>query len=151
MLWYRAQDFFLAWNLLMGAFSLSVLAIACSIAALGTALVVALRSTPQRVRRTANTALEIAEETQAGFRVVANREVSFMEEVTRERASAAGDLQEAERKRRQAAAKLSKVDNAGDGASAAPVSLSEALAALPIGDPQRMVLLRKAHAGAEET
>ncbi len=128
----------------MGESGLSVLAIAGSIAALATSLVVALRSTPQRVRRTANTALELAEEMQNGFQVVSNRMVSFMEEVTRERTSAAGDLEEAERKRRQAAAKLSKVESKTEAADQ-PRTLREALETLPLGDPRRKSLLKQAH------
>lgn len=123
----------------------AVLAFACSVAALATSLVVALRSTPQRVRRAANTAMELAEEVQNGFQVVSNRMLSFMEEVTRERTSAAGDLEEAERKRRQAAAKLSKVQKANGDPADQPKSLSEALSAYPIGDPRRRTLLKQAH------
>jgi len=133
----------------MGENSLSVLALACSIAAFGTALVVAIRSTPQRVRKQASDALQLAEEMQSGLQVIANRTVAFMEEVTRERASAAGDLEEAERKRRQAAAKLSKVKVA-DGENQAPTSLRDMLGALPIGDPRRLALLRKAGAASSQ-
>ncbi len=130
--------------------SLYVLAIACSIAALATSLVVAIRSTPQRVRKTANAALEIAEETQNSVRLIANRSVSFIEEVTREREAAAADLQEAERKRRQAAAKLSSL-NKGNGQGAdGPKTLREALDMLPVGDPRRMTLLRRANAARGE-
>ncbi len=90
--------------------------------------------------------MEMAEEVQNGFQVVSNRMLSFMEEVTRERTSAAGDLEEAERKRRQAAAKLSKVEKAdGDPADQPQTSLRDALATLPIGDPRRRVLLKQAH------
>lgn len=125
--------------------SLSVLAIACSIASLATALVVLLRSTPQRVRKAAFDALQIAEEGQNAIRINVNQIVTFMEEVTRERASAAADLEEAERKRRQAAAKLSKVKAANGGEDGpAPKSLREMLDSLPVGDPQRLKLLRHA-------
>jgi len=133
----------------MAEISFGVLAFACSIAALATSLVVALRSTPQRVRKTANTALELAEEMQNGFQVVSNRMVSFMEEVTRERTSAAGDLEEAERKRRQAAAKLSKLEGKTE-AEQRPATLGEALAQFPIGDPRRRTLLKQAHTAAQE-
>ncbi len=133
----------------MGENPLCVLAIACSITALATALVVALRSTPQRVRTAAHEAMQMAEETQNGSLVMANRMVSFMEEVTRERTSAAGDLEEAERKRRQAAAKLSKVEAKAEPANE-PQSLREVLDALPIGDPRRMALLRRASTAAQE-
>lgn len=129
----------------MGENGLSVLAIACSIAALAASLVVMIRSTPQRVRKAAYDALQLAEEMQNGFQVASNRMVSFMEEVTRERASARSDLEEAERKRRQAAAKMSKV-NASEAAEAEqPKSLREMLAVLPLGDPLRRTLLRQAH------
>ena len=131
----------------MGENGLSVLAFACSIAALATALVVALRSTPQRVRTAALSAMQMAEETQNGALVMANRMVSFMEEVTRERTSAAGDLEEAERKRRQAAAKLSKVDGA-KAEAAEPKTLREALETIPVGDPRRRSLLQRAHMSA---
>lgn len=128
--------------------SLPLLATACSIAALAIALVVALRSTPQKVRKTAQTALEVSEDTQSAFRVLSNQCVSFMEEVTRERTSAAGDLQEAERKRRQAAAKLSKL-NKGDGEAAErPQTVRELLETMPPGDPRRLVILRRAKMGA---
>ena len=133
----------------MGENGLSVLAIACSIAALATSLVVALRSTPQRVRKAAQTALELSEEVQNGFQVVSSRMVSFMEEVVRERTSAAGDLEEAERKRRQAAAKLSKLNNKGEEAEQ-PKSLGEMLQTFPLGDPRRLSLLRRAHGAASE-
>jgi len=129
--------------------SLSMLAFACSIAALATSLVVALRSTPQRVRKTAQTAMELAEEMQNGLTVIANRTVSFMEEVTRERASAAGDLEEAERKRRQAAAKLSKVEAVKGDGEAQPQTLRELLDTIPAGDPRRMQLLRQANAAGQ--
>jgi len=130
--------------------SLSVLAIACSIAAFTTSLVVLLRSTPQRVRKAAFDAMQLAEETQSGLQVLANRSVAFMEEVTRERASAASDLEEAERKRRQAAAKMSKLKgNSGEEAQA-PQSLRELLATLPIGDPRRLAILRQAKTTSDE-
>jgi len=127
----------------MGENGLSVLALACSIAAFATALVVAIRSTPQRVRKMAADAIQMAEESQSGLQMIANRTVAFMEEVTRERASAAGDLEEAERKRRQAAAKLSKL-KASNGENQEPTSLRDLLATLPIGDPRRLQILRKA-------
>lgn len=127
--------------------ALSVLAIACSIAALACSLVVLLRSTPQSVRKKANDAIQMAEEMQSGLQVIANAQISFIEEVTRERASAADDLQEAERKRRQAAAKLSKLPNAD--AEQQPQTLREALANLPIGDPRRRAILLQAKAGQE--
>ncbi len=133
----------------MTEIAFSVLAIACSIGALATSLVVALRTTPQRVRKAAYGALEMAEEMQNGFQVVSNRMVSFMEEVTRERASAAADLTEAERKRRQAAAKLSKVQTADGEPINPPKSLREMLELLPIGDPRRLSLLRQANATGE--
>lgn len=141
-LWYPGSKFFLAWVLLMGEIALSVLALACSIAALATALVVAMRSTPQRVRKTANDAIALAEEVQSGLQVIANRNVSFMEEVTRERASAAGDLEEAERKRRQAAAKNSKI-KAAEAENPAPTSIREMLGSIPLGDPRRKEILRQ--------
>jgi len=147
--WYPKSKFFLAWSLLMAENSLSALALACSIAAFATALVVAIRSTPQRVRKQASDALQLAEEMQSGLQVIANRTVAFMEEVTRERASAAGDLEEAERKRRQAAAKLSKLKGP-DGQNEAPMSLADMLKALPIGDPRRLQILRKAGAASQE-
>ncbi len=128
--------------------SLPVLAIACSIAALATSLVVALRSTPQRVRKAAQTALEMVEETQNAFQLIRNQCVSFMDEVTRERASAAADLQEAERKRRQAAAKLSKLNKGEGEAFEQPQSLGEALASLAPGDPRRLTILRRAKMAA---
>jgi len=130
--------------------SLSVLAFACSIAALATSLVVAIRATPQRVRKTANAALEIAEETQNSVRLIANRSVSFIEEVTRERESAAADLQEAERKRRQAAAKLSKLNGPKGEEAEAPQTLQQALDQFPVGDPRRRSILRQAHIRTEE-
>jgi hypothetical protein len=87
---------------------------------------------------------------QNGFQVVSNRMVSFMEEVTRERSSAAADLEEAERKRRQAAAKMSKV-NANEAQEAErPKSLREMLDTMEIGDPRRMALLRNAKMAAGE-
>lgn len=124
--------------------ALCVLAIAGSVAALATSLVVALRSTPQRVRKAAYSAVEIAEETQNGFRNAANRMISFMEEVTRERESASADLQESERKRRQAAAKLSKLNGKNPEQTPEPETLAEVLAAYPPGDPRRMAVLRRA-------
>ena len=134
----------------MGENALSVLAIACSIAALATSLVVALRSTPQRVRKMAQTAMDLAEEVQNGFQVVSSRMVSFMEEVVRERTAAGDDLKEAERKRRQAAAKNSKVDAKEAAEAEQPKSLSEMLATLPVGDPRRLSILRRAHGAANE-
>ena len=147
--WYTGSKFFLAWGLLMAEISLSVLALACSIGALALALVVAIQSTPQRVRKTANDAIQLAEEVQVGLQVIANRNVAFMEEVTRERASAASDLEEAERKRRQAAAKNSRV-NAAEAANQEPQSLKEVLESLPVGDPRRMQVLRQAHGAAKD-
>ena len=94
--------------------------------------------------------MELADEMQAGLQVLSNRSVAFMEEVTRERSSAASDLEEAERKRRQAAAKLSKVESKTEEASQ-PASLHEALASLPIGDPRRRQLLKQAHNMALQT
>lgn len=126
----------------MGLETLCVLAIAGSVVSLATSLVVALRSTPQRVRAAAQSAVEISEETQNGFRVAAIRMATFMEEISRERDSAAGDLQEAERKRRQAAAKLSALEKRNP-ESEAPKTVAEALALLPVGDPRRMSLLRR--------
>jgi len=133
----------------MAEISFGVLAFACSIASLAISLVVAIRSTPQRVRQTANSALELAEEMRNGFQVVSQRMVSFMEEVTRERTSAAGDLEEAERKRRQAAAKLSKVESK-TGAPEQPQTLREVLATLPPGDPRRLQILRRANMTASQ-
>ena len=134
----------------MGENGLTVLAIACSIAALATSLVVLLRSTPQRVRTAALSAAQMSEETQNAVTVLANRMVSFMEEVTRERTSAAGDLEEAERKRRQAAAKLSKLKGNETHEAEQPKSLREMLETMPIGDPRRLSLLRSAHGAAQE-
>ena len=147
MLWYHGGAFFLAWVLLMGQNGLCVLAIAGSMAALACSLVVMLRSTPQRVRKAALDAMTLAEESQNGLQVIANRTVAFMEEVTRERQSAASDLEEAERKRRQAAAKLSKLPE--NQQQAQPQSLREVLDTIPIGDPRRMVLLRQAKTASE--
>jgi len=127
---------------------LSVLALACSIAAFATALVVAMRSTPQRIRKASLSAMQMAEEMENAFQVMANRMVSFMEEVTRERTSAAGDLEEAERKRRQAAAKLSKLE-AKTPDTEQPQTLRDALATMPIGDPRRLSLLRRASMAAQ--
>jgi len=134
----------------MTEIGLSVLALACSIAAIVMSLTVIMRATPQRVRKLANDAMQLAEESQNGLQVIANRTVAFMEEVTRERASAAGDLEEAERKRRQAAAKLSKV-KASDEENQAPQSLKEVLDSLPIGDPRRLQVLRHAKTAAGES
>lgn len=122
---------------------LCVLAIAGSAAALATSLVVCLRSTPQRVRKAAYSAVEIAEESQNGLRNAAIRMTTFMEEVVREREAAAGDLQESERKRRQAAAKLSKLNGPKGDQPAEPQTVAEALAVYPPGDPRRMAVLRK--------
>lgn len=132
----------------MGENGLSVLAFACSIAALATALVVALRSTPQRIRTAALSAVQMAEETQNAVTVLANRMVSFTDEITRERTAAAGDLEEAERKRRQAAAKLSKVEAKTETAPE-PQTLREVLDSMPVGDPRRMSLLRRASAAGQ--
>lgn len=123
---------------------LCVLAIAGSAVSLICSLVIMIRSTPQRVRKAAYAAVEIAEETQNGFRAAANRMITFQEEITRERESAAGDLQEAERKRRQAAAKLSAVDKKAPGQEEQPTTLLEALSKFPPGDPARLKLLRQA-------
>ena len=143
----RSGKYFLAWRLLWGtnlAFeTLSVLAFACSVVAMITSLVVCIRSTPQRVRKAAYSAVEISEETQNGFRAISNRMITFQEEITRERESAMGDLQEAERKRRQAAAKLSAVDKKNPQEQGEPTTLAEALALFPPGDPQRLKLLRQ--------
>lgn len=132
----------------MGPDPLIVLALAGSAGALLCSLVVMLRSTPQRVRKAAYAAVEIAEETQNGFRTSANRMISFMDEITREREISAGDLQEAERKRRQAAAKLSAMDkkkaNGADADTVPPKTLGEMLAEFPIGDPRRITILRQA-------
>lgn len=128
----------------MGLDLLCVLAIACSVVALACSLVVAIRATPQRIRKAAYTAVEVAEETQNGFRAAANRMVTFMEEVTREREAAAADLQESERKRRQAAAKLSALEKAKPSDVEEPKTIGEALRSLPRGDPRRMSLLRGA-------
>lgn len=148
MLWYDANDFFLARGLLMADFGLSLLALACSVGALATALVVAFRSTPQRVRKAAHEAVQLAEETQNALQVIANRTVSFMEEVTRERASAAGDLEEAERKRRQSAAKLSKLKASGEQADQ-PKTVRELLETFPPGDPRRIQILRSANTAGQ--
>lgn len=148
-LWYPGSKFFLAWGLLVTENALSVLALACSIAAFATALVVAIRSTPQRVRKNASDAIQLAEEVQSGLQVIANRNVAFMEEVTRERALAAADLEEAERKRRQAAAKMSKLKGA-EAENQAPTSIRELLATLPVGDPRRISALRQAHGAAND-
>jgi len=127
----------------MGENPISLLALACSIAALACAFVTAIRSTPARVREAASSAVEIATETQGGFTAIANRMITFQDEITREREAAAADLQEAERKRRQAAAKLSKVDKLGPGATQPePTTLAEALATFPPGDPRRLKILR---------
>lgn len=123
---------------------LCVLAIACSAVSLVCALVVMIRSTPQRVRKAAYSAVEIAEETQDGFRAASNRMISFQEEVTRERESARGDLEEAERKRRQAAAKLSAVNKKAPQEVETPTTLAEALGQFAPGDPNRLKILRAA-------
>ncbi len=132
----------------MGENPVSVLALACSIAALATSLVVCLRSTPQRVRKAAHEAMQLADETQNALQLIVNRNVSFMEEVTRERAAAADDREEAERKRRQAAAKLSKVKNANGEPVDQPKTVHEMLAQFPPGDPRRMQILRAANAAS---
>lgn len=128
----------------MGENPLSLLAIACSVGALACSLVVMLRSTPQQVRKTAYAAAEIAEEAQAVVRAAANRMITFQDEITREREAARADLDEAERKRRQAAAKLSKVDKVNPQDPQAPTNLAEALAQYDQGDPRRLKLLRQA-------
>jgi len=125
---------------------LCVLAIAGSASALLCSLVVMLRSTPQRVRKAAYTAVEIAEESQDAVRIAANRMISFMEEVTRERELAAADLVESERKRRKGAASLSAAEKKkGNGADGeAPKTLGEMLNQFPAGDPRRISILRRA-------
>ncbi len=128
---------------------LSVLAIACSLAALVCSLVVMIRSTPQRVRTAAYTAVEISEQTQSALSAAVNRMITFQDEVTREREAAADDLAEAERKRRQAAAKLSAVaKKTPQESEQEPTTLAEALAQYPQGDPRRMVLLRSSRSMA---
>ncbi len=134
----------------MGENPANVLAIACSIAALVCSLVVMLRSTPQKLRKAAYTAVEIAEETQNGFRAAVNRMLTFEAEITREREAAAGDLEEAERKRRQAAAKLSAINKKTPDENPAPTTIAEALAILPVGDPRRLTLLRRSKTLSEE-
>jgi len=135
----------------MGENAAEVLAIACSIAALACSLVVAIRSTPQRVRKAAYSAVEIAEETQNGFRAAANHMLTFQKEITREREAAAADLEEAERKRRQAAAKLSALAKKQPAnGEAQPATLAEALATFPAGDPRRLQLLRRSKTLSEE-
>ena len=131
--------------------SLSVLALACSGVAMVCSVVVAIRSVPQRVRKAAYSAVEIAEETQNGFRAAANHMLTFQKEILREREAAAADLEEAERKRRQAAAKLSALakkqpENGQD----QPTTLAEALATFPPGDPRRIQLLRRSKTLSEE-
>ena len=130
----------------MGENGLSVLAIACSIVALACSLVVMLRSTPQQVRKTAYAAAEIAEEAQAVVRAAANRMITFQDEITREREAARADLGEAERKRRQAAAKLSSMEKRNPAENAEPTTLAEALAQYPPGDSRRLQLLRQTKA-----
>lgn len=87
-------------------------------------------------------------ETQSGFQLIRNQCVSFMDEVTRERACAAADLQEAERKRRQAAAKLSKLNKGNGEEFEQPQTVGDMLAALPPGDPRRLAILRQAKMSA---
>jgi len=129
--------------------TLCALAIAGSAVSLVCSLVVMLRSTPQRVRKAAYSAVEIAEQTQDGFRNVANRMISFQDEITREREIASGELQEAERKRRQAAAKLSAVaKKTPDESEPQPMTLAEALTVYTPGDPRRLKLLRQAKMAA---
>lgn len=145
------QSFFPAWGLHMGLETACVLAIACSAVSLVCSLVVMLRSTPARVRKAAYAAVEIAEETQSGFRAAAQRMLTFETEIVREREAAAGDLEEAERKRRQAAAKLSAVNKKQPTeAEQAPQTLAEALSSFPPGDPRRLSLLRRAKTLSEE-
>ena len=137
----------------MSVSALSLLAIACSVGALVCSLVVMIRSTPQRVREAAYSAVEIAEQTQQGFRNAANAMISFQEEVTREREVASAELLEAERKRRQAAAKLSALERKGApgvDAPPAPTTLQEALAHFPPGDPRRLKMLRATKIAAGE-
>jgi len=123
-----------------------VLALACAVGALLCALVVMLRSVPEKVRAMARNALQIAEETQDAFRVLVNRNVTFMEEITRERESAAGDLEEAEHKRRVVAAKVSKLKaaNPETNGEAQQQSFSELMAQFPPGDPRRLSIMRQA-------
>ena len=151
MLWYPGGSFFSAWGLLMGLETVCVLAIACSVVAMVCSLVVMIRSTPQRVRKAAYAAVEIAEETQNGFRAAVNRMLTFETEITREREASAADLEEAERKRRQAAAKLSALAKKQPAtAEEQPVTLGEALANFPPGDPRRLQLLRRSKTLSEE-
>lgn len=130
---------------------MSLLAFACSIFSLACSLVVLIRATPSRVRKAALNALEVAEETQNGFRASASRMLTFMDEVVREREAASGDLQEAERKRRQAAAKLSKLGSEKPNGEAGPQTLAQMLATMPRGDPRRMSILRAAKMGGGVT
>jgi len=123
--------------------TLCALAIAGSAVSLVCSLVVMLRSTPQRVRKAAYSAVEIAEQTQDGFRNVANRMISFQDEITRERQIASDELEEAERKRRQAAAKLSAAaKKTSDASDPQPTTMAEALGMFPPGDPRRLKILR---------
>lgn len=131
--------------------TLCALAFAGSTVSLVCSLVVMIRSTPQRVRKAAYSAVEIAEETQSGFRAAAQRMLTFETEIVREREAAAGDLEEAERKRRQAAAKLSAANKkTTPEAEQAPTSLAEALSTFPPGDPRRLSLLRRAKSMNED-
>lgn len=134
----------------MGLEPLCVLAIAGSAVSLICSLIVMLRSTPQRVRKAAYAAAEIAEEAQAVVRAAANRMITFQDEITREREAAAGDLQEAERKRRQAAAKLSAAEKKNPTQDESPTNLAEALARFEPGDPRRLKLLRSAKMNSGE-
>jgi len=138
-----SRGYFLAWGLLMVAETLSALAIAGSVASLSLSLVCVIRSIPSRVRQNAANALEIAEETQSGFRAAAQRMLTFEAEIIREREAAAADLVEAERKRRQAAAKLSKLGAGANGNDPEPPqTIGAMLATLQPGDPRRLALLR---------
>jgi len=128
---------------------LSVLAIACSIAALSCSLVVAIRSTPQKVRRDALDAKQCVEEMHGKLQLLESQNLNFMQEVLNERQVASADLQEAERKRRQAAAKLSKVNKATGEEAEQPVTMADAMAQFPPGDPRRLRILRTAKAGSE--
>ncbi len=123
--------------------SLCLLAIACSIGSLLCSVVTCIRSVPARVRKQASEALQISEQTQAGFVAAAHRMISFEQEITREREASRADLDEAERKRRQAAAKLSAMTKNGTvGEESKPTTFHEALEQFPPGDPRRLKLLR---------
>jgi len=129
--------------------ALCVLAIAGSLASLITAVVTSLRSTPQRVRKAAQLAIEIAEDAQQTVRAATNAMISFQAEITREREACQSILDDAEKKRRQAAASLSKQKAATPDEEVVPQTVAEALALLPIGDPRRLVILRAANGQRE--